>query len=187
MKSVVKIIFLSLLVVSCNRSELEKEFSCNAKSFNGNLETVVDIKKKFSIQIPTHWKTNLFYDKMQSSIYSADTTKQLSETVLIDITQLQSNYLFNDQFKKKLALNDSIQNLTNKKQNSFLFKNKEAFFTLSGGNKGNFKYQVLNIFVKQNNFNSFHLKTEIYGDSYTNDRFCKAIQTLNSITFNEPQ
>ena len=187
MKSFIKIIFIPLILVSCNKSVLEKEFSCNAQSFNASTETVIDVKKTFSIEIPMHWKTNLFYDKMQSSIYSADTTKQLSETILIDITHLQSNYRFNDHFKKQLTINDSIQKLTSKKQHSFLFKNRDAYFTLSNGKKGSFKYQILNIFVKQNNFNSFHLKTEVYGDSAINTRFCQAIQTLNSITFNAPQ
>jgi hypothetical protein len=186
MKSVSRLLFISIFIISCNKTALEKEFSCSSESFNGNTEKVIDVKKSFSIQIPKHWKTNLFFDKMQSSIYSADTTKQLTETVLIDITQLQIGYQFDARFKKQLTLNDSIQKLKNKHQNAFKFKNKNAYYAISSGKKGNFTYQILNIFAKQNDTNSFHLKTEIYGNSDINKRFCKAIHILNSITFNEP-
>ena len=186
MKSVIRIAFITLFIISCNKTALEKEFSCASESFSGEIKDVIDVKKNFTIQIPKHWKTNLFYDEIQSSIYSADTTKQLTETVLIDITHLQDEYQFDKHFKKQIRVNDSVQKLTTKTQNSFQFKSKKAYYATSSGKKGNFSYQILNIFVKQNDTNSFHLKTEVYGDSDVNIRFCKAIQTLNSIRFNEP-
>jgi len=186
MKSFIPILFISICFISCNKTALEQEFSCSSESFSNTTEKVIDVKKSFSVKIPIHWKTNLFYDALQSSIYSADTTKQLTETVLIDITQLQIGYQFDDQFKKKLNVNDSIHKLKVKNQNAFQFKEKSAYYAISSGKKGRFTYQILNIFVKQNDANSFHLKTEVYGDSNINNRFCKAIHTLNSITFNEP-
>ena len=186
MKSVIRIAFISIFIISCNKTVLEKEFSCSSESFIGEIQEVIDVKKSFSIQIPKHWKTNLFYDEMQSSIYSADTTKQLTEAVLIDITQLQDGYQFDTHFKKQLAINDSVQKLATKIQSAFHFKNKNAYYATSSGKKGGFSYQILNIFIKQNDISSFHLKTEVYGDSAVNKRFCKAIQTLNSIRFNEP-
>lgn len=186
MKSVIKIVFITILITSCSKTALENEFSCSFESFSSNTEKVIDVKKSFTIQIPKHWKTNLFYDKMLSSVYSADTTKQLTETVLVDITQLQNEYQFDDSFKRRLKLNDSVLKLKTKKQKPFIFKNKKAFYAISNGKKGNFRYQILNIFVKQNSKSSFHLKAEVYGDSIVNNRFCKAIHTLNSITFNEP-
>ena len=186
MKSVIRIAFISIFIISCNKTELEKEFSCSSPSVVDTTEMVTDIKKTFSIELPKHWKTNLFYDKMQSSIYAADTTKQLTETVLLDVTQLQSTYQFNDTFKKQLTINDSIQNLINKQQKLFQFKNKNAYYAISNGKKGKFSYQILNIFLQQNDNSSFHLKAEIYGDDNVKKRFCKAIHTLNSITINEP-
>jgi hypothetical protein len=186
MKSVIQIIFISLCIISCDTTALEKDFSCSSESFDSNTEKVIDVKNTFSIQIPIHWKTNFFYDKMQSSIYSADTLKQLTETVLIDITQIQNGYQFNAHFKKELAKNDSIQQLINKSQDSFQFKNKKAYYAVSVGKKGDFTYQILNIFIQQNKTSSLHFKAEVYGDLEVNTRFCKAIHTLNSITFNVP-
>lgn len=184
MKSFIPLLFTAICIISCNKTALDQEFSCSAESFSNTTEKVTDVKKSFSILIPTHWKTNLFYDELQSSIYSADTTKQLTETVLIDITQLQTGYHFDEDFKKQLLLNDSIHKLKFKNQSAFKFKEKSAYYAISSGKKGRFTYQILNIFVKQNSTNSFHLKTEVYGDSDINNRFCKAIHTLNSITFN---
>jgi len=186
MKSFMPIVFISMCIISCNKTALKQAYSCSSQSFSKTTEKVIDVKKNFSIEIPTHWKTNLFYDTLQSSIYSADTTKQLTETVLIDITQLQIGYQFDEHFKKQLKLNDSIRSLKNKSQNTFQFKGNNALYAISSGKKGNFTYQILNIFVRKNNSNSFHIKTEVYGDSNVNNRFCKAIHTLNSITFNAP-
>ena len=186
MRSVVKIAIISLCITCCSTAELDKEFSCNTESFIGATEKLTDAKKTFSIQLPKHWKTKLFYDNIQSSIYSADTTKQLSETVLIDITQLQKAYRFDALFKKELLANDTLKNLKNKKLQAFQFKNNPGFYAISKGKMGSFSYQVLNIFLQHTKNSSFHLKTEVYGDAEINNRFCKALQTLNTIIINEP-
>lgn len=75
----------SLLLMSCqDKSEISQEFNCQKVSFN-NLEIVEDVKDLFSLEIPKDWKTNLYQDEVQSSVFTADTTKQLTETVLLDI------------------------------------------------------------------------------------------------------
>lgn len=176
-------LFLCCLIFSsCNTtSELAKEFSCSNTTFSGNLEQNTDIKKTFSIQIPKHWKTNLFYNDLQSSVYFADTTKQLTESVLIDITHIKSNYKFDAAFEKSISTNDSIQQLVNSKKAQFSFLDNNAFYTVSKGRKGNFPYQIVNIFIHKNSINSYHIKTEIYGDTLINQRLCKAINLINTI------
>lgn len=186
MKHVLKISCFLLILASCKQqSILEKEFECNSESFTGNIESVLDVKNSFSVDIPVNWKTNLFYDDIQSSIYFADTTKQLTETVLIDITQLNRPYTFDEKFKIQLSKSDSILNFTRVNDHEFTFKKKKAYYSLSKGKKGKFSYQILNIFVKLNNFNSLHIKTEIFGDNNQQERMCKAINLFKSITFNE--
>lgn len=184
MKSILRFFLISLVFISCSKSELEKEFSCSNNQHFSSKRTI-DAKKLFSLQLPRHWKTNLFYDTLQSSIYSADTTKQLTESVLIDVTQISNAYQFNDEFKNFLNKNDSIKKLKNHKQQQFQFNNKPAFYSISKGKKGNFSYQILNIFIQQNATNSYHLKTEIYGDTRVNERFCSGLNILNTIQINE--
>ena len=75
MKKLFCILFITC--ISCQKkSVLETGFSCDS-SFHYELEEVVDVKKKFSVQLPKKWKTNLYYAALQSSIYTGDTTKQL--------------------------------------------------------------------------------------------------------------
>ena len=68
------------------------------KSFK-QLEKLRDLKKLFSIELPKTWNTNFYYDSLQSSIYTADTTKQLTETLLLDITIIKQNIKFDNAFK----------------------------------------------------------------------------------------
>ncbi|MEZ7945845.1 MAG: hypothetical protein QMB73_07270, partial [Flavobacteriaceae bacterium] len=78
------IILLVVLLSSCaTKPAFISEFNCVVESFS-NLEKIEDVKKLFTVQYPDTWKTNLYYDKNQSSIFTADTTKQLKETMLLD-------------------------------------------------------------------------------------------------------
>ncbi|WKD86693.1 hypothetical protein KCTC32516_02069 [Polaribacter huanghezhanensis] len=181
MKSLFTLLLCCLIFSSCNKSNLAKEFSCSNTKFSGDFEQNTDIKKTFSVQIPTHWKTNFFYNDLQSSIYFADTTKQLTETVLIDITHIKSAYTFDVAFEKIISQNDSIQQLINTKKKKFLFLKNNAFYAVSKGEKQNFSYQIVNIFIHKNAINSYHIKTEIYGDTHINNRLCKAIHLINTL------
>ena len=186
MRLSLRCICLLFLISACTKpTELEKEFMCKSETFSGSTENTKDVKNTFSVAIPKQWKTNLFYDEVQSSIYFADTTKQLTQTVLIDITQLSKKYQFDANFKKQLYKNDSLLNLKSITGKEFLYKENPSYFAISKGKKGNFSYQILNIFIQQNNNNSFHFKTEVFGDKEVNERFCKAINLLKSITINE--
>jgi len=178
MRFIFVLFLIGFVFTSCKKSELEKEFSCNNTNFSGDFEQNTDIKKTFSIQIPTHWKTNFFYNDLQSSIYFADTTKQLTETVLIDITQIKSDYKFDISFENIISKNDSLHQLINLKKKKFLFLKNKAFYSISKGKKGNFSYQIVNIFINKEHINSYHIKAEVYGNSLINERLCKAINLI---------
>ena len=94
-------ILLVLILFSCNSSELQKEFQCTSSSFS-ELEKVSDVRKLFFVQLPKHWKTNLYYDNSQTSIYSADTTKSLTQSTLIDITYIHNSINFDKTFLIKI-------------------------------------------------------------------------------------
>ena len=88
------IILLIVILSSCNEKPVFiSEFNCGVESFS-NLEKIEDFKKLFTVQYPDTWKTNLYYDKNQSSIFTADTTKQLKETMLLDITHISNQLKF---------------------------------------------------------------------------------------------
>ena len=182
MKKSVFLLFAStLLFFSCNKqSKLSKDFNCKISNFK-NLEKVKDVKKLFSIDIPKTWKTNLFYDDLQSSIYTADTTKQLTETLLLDVTYFNKNINFNDVFKLKQEQENLSKSLIQIKSKETTLIEKPTYYTTAKGKKGNFNYQVSHFFIKINDQNFILAKAEVYGGSLVKKRMCKAFTLIEKI------
>ncbi len=185
MKSESKYIFYlllaSLLFFSCDKkSAIRKDFDCKTTTFT-NLENVDDVKNLFSIELPKHWKTNLYTDKVQSSIYTADTTKQLTETVLLDVTYIQNKINFNEAFLLKQEQEHLAKNLIKTKVKELKFLEKPSLLMQFKGKKGKFNYQVCNLFIQLNASNFIYVKTEVYGDSLVNQRFCSAFSLIEHI------
>lgn len=182
MKKIISLfIGASLLFFSCTKqSELNKDFNCKTVSFK-NLEKINDVKGFFSVEIPKTWKTNLYYDDLQSSIYTADTTKQLTETLLLDITSINQNIKFDAAFKLKQEQENLSKKLIKTTSKETTILNKPSFYTISKGKKGKFHYQVGHFFIKIKEQTFILAKAEIYGDSLINKRFCKAMALIEKI------
>ncbi|WP_139059100.1 hypothetical protein [Polaribacter reichenbachii] len=181
-KNIYNILFLaSLLFLSCQKqSEISKNFNCETSVFN-NLETVDDVKDLFSLDIPENWKTNLYQDEVQSSIFTADTTKQLTETMLLDVTFIQNKIAFNDAFILQQEQENLAKGLIKTKSKQILLLEKSSLYLYFKGKKGKFNYQVCNIFIKVNESNFVLAKAEVYGDSLVNNRFCEAFSLIENI------
>jgi hypothetical protein len=175
------ILTVLLVLFSCdNKSEIQKDFNCGSNTFK-NLEKVEDVKNIFSIEIPKTWKTNLFYDDIQSSIYTADTTKQLTETLLLDITAIQQNIKFDEAFKLHQEQENLSKKLIRIKSKETKILNKPSYYSVSKGKKGNYDYQVCHFFIKTNEQNFILAKAEVYGDSLVNHRLCTAFTFIEKI------
>ena len=178
-----KILFivLSVLLSSCtSQTSLQKTFDCKNKTTT-QLEIVKDMKNVFSLQIPINWKTNLFYDNVQSSIYTADTTRQLTETTILDVTLISNSVNFNDVFKLKFEQNQLQKKLIVTKTTQINTLNKPSYLFVSKGIKNNFPYQSLDVYISLNDSNFILAKAEIYGDSLVNKRLCEAINLIEKI------
>jgi hypothetical protein len=185
MKKLIILIGASLLLFNCSQpSEISKDFNCKTVAYK-NLEKVIDVKNLFSIQIPRTWKTNLFYDNIQSSIYTADTTKQLTETLLLDITIINKNIKFDIPFKLKTEQENLTKNLIKVKSKETSIINKPVYYSISKGKKGIYNYQVCHFFIKVNEQNFILAKAEVYGDSLVKKRFCKAFDLIEKIKIND--
>ncbi|MDC0870667.1 hypothetical protein OAP87_04835 [Flavobacteriaceae bacterium] len=176
--------FLIIIVLSsCSKkTQFINEFDCEVVVFQ-NLERIEDVKKLFSVYYPDSWKTNLYYDKNQSSIYTADTTKQLKETMLLDITHISSELVFDSNFIRKFNSNLKQQQLTEINSNKILFRDKPTFYSEAKGVKNKFRYSVLNLFIKLDEKNYIHSTVEVYGDSLRRKRICKGINLLEKTIF----
>lgn len=174
--------FLALLLFfSCKKhSEIATNFKCKSAILH-TLEEVKDVKNLFTIQLPKNWKTNLYYDAAQTSIYTADTTKQLTETLLLDVTLIENNINFNENFKLQQEQESLAKKLIQTESKELKLLSKPSFYTLSKGKKRTFNYQILKTFIKINEQNFMLVKAEIYGDSLSGKRLCKAISLIEKI------
>lgn len=183
MKSTLYIFSLAFLLISCrNQSELSKTLNCSTSKLN-NLEVYSDFKQNFKIQIPTNWKTELYYDDFQSEIFSADTTKQLSETYILDAAFNYGNLEFNEEFYKKTDSLLATSNLQKEKDGNLEFKTKPAYWYLVTGTKKGFTYNQFNIVVKLSSETYFTAYSEIYGTNNIDERICESISILDNIEF----
>ncbi|MCG1036872.1 hypothetical protein [Polaribacter sargassicola] len=180
-KNIIAFVVTLFLFISCDKpSKISKKFNCNTTKIS-NLEEVKDFKNLFSVEIPKNWKTNLYYDHFQSSIYTADTTQQLTETLLLDITFINKSINFDTNFKLKQEQENLSKNLIKIKSEETTFIEKPSYYTISKGKKGNYNYQVSHVYIKINEQNFILAKAEIYGDSLVSERFCNAFSMIEKI------
>ena len=157
-----------------------QDFNCKEVFFN-DLEVIKDVKGSFSVQLPTSWKTNLYTDEVQSSIYTADTTKQLTASILLDVSHISNSIEINELFKLKIEQDNLSDKRIQKKGKVLSFLNKPSYYSVSVGKKGKYAYQLLQLFIKINKENSLVVKAEIYGNSHVNERLCSAITLIEKI------
>ncbi|PQJ78097.1 hypothetical protein [Polaribacter porphyrae] len=172
---------ITALIFSCNTpSEINKDFNCKIASLN-NLEIVEDVTNQFSIQIPKSWKTNLYKDAIQSSIFTADTTKQLTESTLLDVTFVNNNINFNEAFLLKQEQEQLTKKLIRIKHKEVKVLDKPSIYMIYKGKKGKYLFTTCHIFVKVDAQNFIQTKTSVYGDSLVNQRLCESLSRIETI------
>jgi hypothetical protein len=183
--SSVCIVIISALFFSCNQQSILKEdFNCK-ESFFPNLEEIKDSNGNFSLQVPSNWKTNLYTDAIQSSIYGADTTKQLTRAILLDVSYISNAIEINELFKLQVENENLSNKLIQKKEKQLNFLNKPSYYVLSVGKKRTYNYKSLQLFITVNKEKTMLIKAEIYGDSLVNERICKAITLIEKIKIHQ--
>ena len=172
-----------IFFVSCKKqSNLQKDFVCKTVSFSKTKE-VVDFKKQFSIVTPSKWKTNLYYDNVQTQVYTADTTKQLTETYILDIALNSGELVLDTIFKNKIIQNLNIEKLQNLKYKFDTFKGKPSLWFVSKGKKKNLDYYFFQLFVQNSATDYYEMTTKIYGNKLLDERLCESIAIISKIKF----
>lgn len=180
MKKIISILILITLNSCSEKSELQKEFICETKSFS-NAKEVADFKNKFSITYPKHWKTQLYFDSIQTQIIAADTTKNFTNTYTINVEYNSGDLELNDLFKTGILTELEEKGQQVLKSQSTVFKENPCFWTVSKGKKGAYAYFYFELFVKHNDLNYFKLTSEVYGSTNINDRFCESIAIMETL------
>ena len=171
---------------SCQKNDILKEFDCGSAGYSGKTKEMRDILKKFKIDLPLLWKKQLYYDEYKSQIYAADTTKQLTETYIVDVAWHQGELYFDQAFEQKI--NDTLrikEKLLTVESGFGKFHKKEAYWNLSRGLYNNYTYNYLQVYIKSEIDEYFLLTTKVYGDQNVEERLCESLKITNKIKFIE--
>jgi len=180
------ILLIAITSISCQSNILDKEFNCEKSTNLSELKEHKDFLKNFKINVPNSWKTNLYYDDYSSEIQSADTTKQLTKSYLLNISWNQGELNLDDTFAN--SINDSLrinEHLKVVKSGFGNFKSKSSYYNLSAGQHSGYPYQYLQVFIKTDVDEYIRLSSKIYGKDNADERLCESIEVFNSIQFLE--
>ncbi|AOW19844.1 hypothetical protein [Urechidicola croceus] len=182
MKFKVSILLLFLITfTSCaKKTLLEQTINCSGSASINNSKVYKDIKKNFTIKIPKDWKTQFYYDNYQSDISSADTTKQLTKTFILNTSSKQGELILDRNFESTIKSKNKYEIINSQFENIL---NKPSYWYIAKGKKNNFEYQNLNLFIQTSVDTYLEIKTEVYGNENINERLCKAISIIKTIEF----
>ncbi len=186
MKSIITYIFvlISIFLISCNQNSVKNNFNCKASIQFGDTKNMVDVLKHFEIDVPKRWKTNLYFDEYQSDLNAADTTKQLTESYIVEISWHQGELIVDKNLE--VTIKDLLKNndkLTTVKSGLAEFKSHPAYYNLSQGQSGNYTYHLLQVYAKTKSDEYFNFKAKIYGDDFIDERVCAALAFFENVKF----
>jgi len=170
-------------IIGCSKqSELSKIFNCSSTSIK-NTKSISDFNKNFKLSIPTNWKTDLYFDQYQSELFTADTTKQLLSTYILDASFNFGILNFDEAYYTKIDSVLEISKLQKINSGNLDFNNKPAYWYVAKGQKNNYNYHQFNITLKLSENTYFNSYSEIYGDENVDERICESIAILESLEF----
>jgi len=175
---------LILAVSSCKKSKFEQEFECTTPMSFSNTKTYSDVLGNFEFEVPKSWKTKLYYDEYQSKLYAADTTRELSESYIIDVTWHQGELVFNEEFEKLVA--HQVVNefeLIPVKEGYGDFLDKPAYYNIATGKVNNMSWHYLQIYIQHNVDEYYTLSSKIYGNDLVTERICSSFALFNELVF----
>ena len=183
MKYLFALLIMIITLSGCQNKSIKDSFECNTKTNFANTEEIKAMLGHFKIQLPSDWKSELYYDEFQSRVYSADTTKQLTETYVIDVTWHQGEIQFNNDFET-LVLNDLKinQQLSPLKSGFGSFMDYPGYFNLSIGNQSGFDHHFFQIFIKTAPDEYYTFTTKVYGSEFVEERICASISIFENIS-----
>ena len=176
------IITTILLIFSCqNKSELTKEFSCKNTKELSQLESVDDFNKNFTVRLPKHWNTKLYYDSVQSEIFSADTIKSLTESYIMDFAMVLSPIEVSGKLQNELLKKSADNDMETIKESFHNFQGYDAYAHLGVGKNKNYTFYVFQYYIGIDKERYMRIKTEFYSDNHFDSRFCEALSLIETI------
>lgn len=174
-----------LLLSGCSKqSEIGKKMNCGPTIYE-NTKQITDFNKNFTLNIPSNWKTELYFDNYQSEIFTADTIKELSKSFILAASFNLGALNFDGDFHQRKDSVLSANNLKIIDSGNQSFQSKPSFWYVSKGTKNNFGYHRFTVMTKLSENTYFSAYAEIYGNTNIDKRICESISLLESIQFLE--
>ena len=169
MKYIFALTFLTIFLTSCQKSKFEREFECETPSSYTQTKTYKDILGHFEIDVPSSWKTELYYDEYQSALYSADTTKTLRETFILDVSWRQGELVLNKDFEVKVAKNATRNlRLIPVKSGFGEYLGNPAYYHIATGKSDDLSWHYLEVYVQHKVDEYYVFTAKIYGNEFVN-------------------
>jgi hypothetical protein len=186
MKYLFSLLGLIIILSSCKKNDVRSAIDCTTITNFSETKEISGFLKHFKLEVPKSWKSELYYDETQSRFYSADTSKQLTDTYIIDVTWHQGEIELNENFERIIE-NDLKQNehLTPFKGDFGYFKDLPCYYNLAKGKSSGFTYHYLQIYLKSNVDEYYHLTTKVYGDVFVEERICESLSLFEGLTFHK--
>ena len=186
MKYLIPSICVTLMLISCQNSKFEKEFECETPISYTQTKTFKDVLKHFEIDVPSNWKSELYYDEYQSALYTADTTKALRETYILDIAWHQGELVLNKEFEVRVAQNASRNlKLVPVRSGFGEYLGHPAYYHIATGKSEDLSWHYLEIYVQHKVDEYYTFTSKIYGNEFVSERICASFSVFNEITFLE--
>jgi len=173
-----------LMMSSCQTSKFEREFECETPSSYTQTKTFKDVLNHFEIEVPRTWKSELYYDEYQSALYTADTTKQLRETFILDIAWHQGELMLNKDFEVRVAQNASRNlKLIPVKSGFGEYLGHPAYYHIATGKSNDLNWHYLEVYVQHKVDEYYTFTSKIYGNEFVSERICDSFSVFNKISF----
>ena len=184
MKYLIAPIILTLLLTSCQTSKFEREFECETPSIYTQTKSYKDVLNHFEIKVPSSWKTELYYDEYQSALYTADTTKTLRETFILDISWRQGELVLNKDFEVKVAQNATRNlKLIPVKSGFGEYLGHPGYYHIATGKNADLNWHYLEVYVQHKVDEYYVFTAKIYGDEFVSERICASFSIFGNLTF----
>lgn len=183
-KSILLLMSIMVIVACQKQSNINKNFNCNIENHK-DVKQYTDFNKNFKIKIPSHFNTSLYYNSHQSEIFTADTTKQLSESFILKTSFNHGEIDFNNDFYHKTDSLIKRNNFELVSSKNDIIKEKNAYWYVVKGIKKEFTYHQLNLILKLSTNTYFSATTDLYGENNINERICASLSIFKTIEFFE--
>ncbi|MFD1316275.1 hypothetical protein [Namhaeicola litoreus] len=176
---------LFLSIISCKKSEIGNQMGCVSHKSFSDTKVYKDALKKFKLELPKDWKTQLYVDEYKSEIYTADTTIELTSSFILDVAWHQGSVEFNEEFVKKFVDIQLKNELLLLEQGEMTVKGFPAFYDHSKGHQNGFDFNFIQIYIKTKPDEYYTLSSKVYGIENIDERLCTSLAILDDLEFIE--